>query len=134
MEEKYKSIFKKLGIAGFMFFLIKGIMWLIFGTALIKWLKGLMVTSAILCFPLLVYCQTSSQDSLKNYFFNTSIQKNNTAINFSSQYGKRAFFCKLEDHYLQKNKLSFSFRLGSSFYTNSLEYPSQWRLYSTALK
>jgi len=69
MEEKYKSIFKKLGIAGFMFFLIKGIMWLIFGTALIKWLKGLMVTSAILCFPLLVYCQTSSQDSLKNYFF-----------------------------------------------------------------
>ena len=134
MEEKYKSIFKKLGIAGFMFFLINGILWLIFGTALIKWLKGLMVTSAILCFPLLVYCQTSSQDSLKNYFFNTSIQNNNTAINFSSQHGKRAFFCKLEDHYLQKNKLSFSFRLGSSFYTNSLEYPSQWRFYSTALK
>lgn len=134
MEEKYKNLFKKLGVAGFLFFLIKGILWLIFGTALFKWLKGLMVSSTLFCLPLCIYCQTSKQDSLKNYFINTSFIKTNTSFNFSKPFCERAFFCKLEDHYMQKNKLAFSFRLGSSNYTNSLEYPDQWRFHDPAIK
>jgi len=38
MNERMRLWFKRLGIAGFMFFLIKGLIWLFFGASLFKWL------------------------------------------------------------------------------------------------
>ena len=134
MNEKYKNLFKKLGLAGFLFFLIKGILWLVFGIALIKWLKGRITTGALLSFPLCIYSQQAKLDSLFSVFKHSSIQKDKTLFNYKNQNCERAFFCKLEDHYLLNNKLPMSFRLGSAQYTNAMEYPNQWRFVDPAIK
>lgn len=134
MNEKYKNLFKKLGLAGFLFFLIKGILWLIFGTALFKWLKGCIVTGALLSLPLCICGQQSMHDSLYTAFMNSSNPIIKTRSLHTNQTCKRAFFCKLEDNYLQKNILPISFRLGSSNYTNSLEYPNQWQSYKPGIE
>jgi len=134
MNEKYKNLFKKLGLAGFLFFLIKGILWLVFGTALFKWLKGCVITGALLSFPLCIYSQQAKLDSLFSVFKHLSIQKDKTLFNYKNQNCERAFFCKLEDHYLLNHKLPMSFRLGSAQYTNAMEYPNQWRLVDPAIK
>jgi hypothetical protein len=41
IPDKTKKILKKLGIAGFLFFLIKGIIWLVAGAFIIEWLRDL---------------------------------------------------------------------------------------------
>jgi hypothetical protein len=39
MPEKTKAWLKRIGWIGFLFFLVKGIVWLVAGAAIIEWLK-----------------------------------------------------------------------------------------------
>lgn len=122
MNEKTKQWLKNIGIAGFLFFLFKGILWLIFGTAIYKWLKTLLVISAASLCPVLIYAQTTP------IHFNK--YKINNPIHFpmkSPQIGihesnPKPFFCKLEDRLNENKKTYFKFRLGTVEYSNDLEY------------
>lgn len=39
IPEKTKILLKRIGLIGFLFFLIKGILWLVAGAFIIEWLK-----------------------------------------------------------------------------------------------
>ena len=40
IPEKTQKWIKRVGVIGFRFFLLKGILWLVAGAAIIEWLKG----------------------------------------------------------------------------------------------
>jgi len=40
IPDKTKKLLKRLGLAGFLFFLIKGIVWLVAGAVIIEWLRA----------------------------------------------------------------------------------------------
>ncbi len=122
MDEKKKQWLKNIGIAGFLFFLFKGILWLIFGTAIYKWFKGLLVISAATMIPFYLKAQSipNSLNEIKQYNFNAKQEmKPNLCI---EEYKVKPFFCKLEDQLNENKKTLFKFRLGSLEYTNGLEY------------
>ncbi len=51
MDNKKLKWIKRLGIAGFLFFLVKGILWLVFGAAVWKWLKGFLLLFTVVISP-----------------------------------------------------------------------------------
>jgi hypothetical protein len=122
MNEKTKQWLKTIGVAGFLFFLFKGILWLIFGTAIYNWLKSLLiVTAASLC-PVLINAQ-SVPNFLNKYKFNNQIQLLLKSPQLGIQESNpKPFFCKLEDQINENKKTYFKFRLGSVEYSNDLEY------------
>ena len=122
MNEKSKQWLKNIGIAGFLFFLFKGILWLIFGTAFYKWLNTLLVISAATIIPFYLQAQIIPNTffEIKQYNINTKpIKKPNLCLN---EFQVKPFFCKLEDQLNDNKKTVFKFRLGSMEYTNQLEY------------
>jgi len=38
MNDKYKSMLKRFGLVGFLFFLLKGLAWLFLGGSLVNWM------------------------------------------------------------------------------------------------
>lgn len=121
MENKYKQWIKRFGIAGFLFFLIKGILWLIFGTAMYKWLKTVLVCT-VLYFP---FTLLSQGQYLSSYQLNKPDSLFNLRITFiQSIKTPKAFFCKIENQINHNNKFNIKFRLGSVDYNNTLEYSS----------
>ncbi len=122
MNERYKNYLRKIGIAGFLFFLIKGLLWLIFGTALIKWIKGLVITTALASIPFFISAQPENKFELKKRILSSNTQKPNLDHWLAKSSINRAFFCKIEDKYLFNNFTGLNFRLGSKNYTNELEY------------
>jgi hypothetical protein len=120
MNEKYKNWLKKLGVAGFLFFLIKGILWLIFGAAIYKWLKSLIIISAASLMPFITFTQPVSFSTNQFIIHQTDTIPPNIRLDLSNN--KKPFFCRLEDKLNIKGKSIFSFRLGSLEYSNMLEY------------
>lgn len=122
MQEKHKNWLKKFGIAGFLFFLIKGILWLVFGTAIYKWLKTLMVFNVLFIFPFLAFSQVIFQEK-KSFRLNLiSIHPPILFNAFQSDRNTKPFFCRLEDKLNGKLKTPIKFRLGSLEYSNQMEY------------
>jgi hypothetical protein len=122
MDEKHSNWLKKIGIAGFLFFLLKGIMWLIFGTAFYKWIKDLLIISSIGLSPVIIEAQTPT------FFLNKPkailpglIQYNQPKLYIEAS-EEKPFFCKLEDQLNEHKKTYLKFRLGSLDYSNQLEY------------
>lgn len=124
MNEKYKNWLKKFGIAGFLFFLIKGILWLIFGTAIYKWIKDMLFISAASLIPCIVLGQNLNNTDPVDYLskFNQCISIQSTPILLPEDIYTKAFFCRLEDKWNQNKTTSIKFRLGSLEYSNALEY------------
>lgn len=124
MDEKYKNYIKKLGVAGFLFFLIKGILWLIFGSALYKWFKSLAILGSLSIIPVVSFSQIKSKYTVnKNLKFEILQASNIQSIN-GLEFGKREtpLFCRLENRLNPERKQWLSFRLGSRDYTDKLEY------------
>ncbi|HEX5624631.1 MAG TPA: hypothetical protein VFX48_01335 [Saprospiraceae bacterium] len=122
MNEKYKIWIKKFGIAGFLFFLIKGILWLIFGTALYKWFKSIFILSLASLLPLICLAQKSpiklTAHEPVHFLSNPKYQ-----LSYSIKPEMpHSVFCKMEDRIRQFAMPNFKFRLGSSSYTDHLEY------------
>ena len=122
MEEKYKNWLKKFGIAGFLFFLIKGILWLVFGTAIYKWLKTLMVFNVLFIVPFLAFTQVIIDENKTLNSNPISIHPPNLFNAFQSDKSTKPFFCRLEDKLNGKLKTPIKFRLGSLDYSNQMEY------------
>lgn len=122
MKTKHKDLLKKIGIAGFLFFLVKGIIWLLLGSAFYKWLKELVIINLFSLIPFMLNAQSLnySVDSLKmitaNYF---QLHKPILSLNNTIE---KPFFCKLEDQLNHNKKTYLKFRLGSMEYSNQLEY------------
>lgn len=121
MNEKYKNWLKKIGVAGFLFFLIKGILWLIFGAAIYKWLKSLIIISAASLMPFIAFTQPRIFFTNQVRTYQPDTTSSNIRLDLSSK-REKPFFCKLEDKLNIKGKSIFSFRLGSLEYSNMLEY------------
>lgn len=125
MNEKYKNYFKKFGIAGFLFFLIKGILWLIFGSALYKWFKSLTILGGLCLVPFISFSQIMSE---KSKYKNLKFEILQSSLNIQSFRGLEInkkeipMFCRLENKLNPDHKQWFSFRLGSREYTDRLEY------------
>jgi hypothetical protein len=119
MNEKYKNWLKKFGIAGFLFFLIKGILWLLLGSAFYRWLKNFFIISMSTIFPFALEAQI--KDNTR-----TIIQINNSILNNYElnwkEINPKPFFCKLEDRLNPKKRSAFKLRLGTVEYADKLEY------------
>jgi hypothetical protein len=124
MNEKYKNLLKKFGIAGFLFFLIKGILWLIFGTAIYKWLKSLIVLGLSLVIPYFSISQDVSIMEDQKRLLTQSVKYPQLNHIFYLDKITKPFFCKLENKLLVNFKTPLAFRLGSLEYSNQLEYAS----------
>ncbi len=123
MNEKHKNWLKKIGVAGFLFFLIKGILWLVLGTAFYKWLKDLFIISTTILLPVFAEAQTTSEIKPVKKEFQTPQYPHYQKPSFQLyQPERKPFFCRLEDKMNVSKKSQFRFRLGSFDYTNKLEY------------
>ncbi len=122
MNEKYKNWLKKFGIAGFLFFLIKGILWLIFGTAIYNWLKTLAIMTIFFLLPNIGISQKliSTDDKKRTRLSWTQVPE--LHLNYFKDKNTKPFFCKLEDKIFTKYKTPLAIRLGSLDYSNQLEY------------
>ncbi|MBK8449880.1 MAG: hypothetical protein IPO78_08230 [Saprospiraceae bacterium] len=124
MNEKYNNWLKRIGIAGFLFFLIKGILWLLFGTAIYKWFQNLFLTSLLSLIPLFVICQYNpTLNTYPNIAISISKIPAIPSLTINRQ-NTKPLFCRLEDQLNSKKKYPIKFRLGSLDYTNKLEYSS----------
>ena len=126
MQKQKINFLKSLGIAGFLFFLIKGILWLIFGTAIYKWFQSILTTLFLIIFANSMLHSQSSNFSQSEHLFSKEPQLFYTYAftnkNIVQKYTTQAFFCKLEKSINPKSFQRFSFRLGNHNYCNQLEY------------
>ena len=78
MNEKNKKWIKGIGLVGFLFFLLKGILWLILGSAFYTWLKELLVILFTVCLPVFIIAQSFPISINKNYLpYSISFKPNN---------------------------------------------------------
>jgi hypothetical protein len=122
MNEKYKLWIKKFGIAGFLFFLIKGILWLIFGTALYKWFKSIFILSLASLLPLICLAQNAPPKLSVQQPFQFLPTPHHQLSHSIKPEMPHSIFCKMEDRLRPMPLPNLKFRLGSSTYTDHLEY------------
>ncbi len=123
-KSKYRFL-KHIGIAGFLFFLIKGILWLLFGTAIYRWVQSVLSICVFLFLALTAVSQSQNMPP-PSLSFPIFLEKTSTPSSYLQHpvdnYVEQAFFCKLENKLNPKKFQRFSFRLGNHNYCNNLEY------------
>ena len=114
MREDHKKWIKKIGIAGFLFFLIKGLLWLFLGVQFLSIFIIILSASTL-------NAQFKSVEKMDNIFLHKFEFINKVHLVSDIIY-KPGFFCKLEDKIPNTAPLKLNFSLGSLDYTNYLEY------------
>lgn len=122
MNENTKRWLKKIGVVGFLFFLLKGIVWLVFGAAIFNWLKSLFVGTILLIVPCILFAQAHPLTLHEISNFGTFYWQRDQQKFWIKELYPKPFFCRLEDQLNDNKKTTLKFRLGSLEYSNEMEY------------
>lgn len=130
MDSNKSNWIKKIGIVGFLFFLIKGILWLVFGAAALKWLQNIFALFFImgLSVELKIHAQYSPYHK-KDKLVSTENKLFVSTIEYKVP--KQNLFCNWEHKLDHKLQIPIAFRLGNLAYTRSLEYPFVYNHFTT---